>query len=748
MDRDALHQGWLHWRDEHGTLLAWQSIERRKDFLGRVARLGDRELGSWLWELAEQWEQRLPKGDWQALGGLRAAREDCFAWACECLPIDEVLQRASRLGKEDARWVFTSCLSRLGDASLPVLRDWLEGDRDPRLRQFALAGLLKHPASPARRQLLLRLWQDEDFDVVRAAMRGTRSLDLEPAEQTDWHRAWLPWGADERLELLRHMRIAQVPEATVNESLRWLREDPHADPYLIELVSKRLVGDAQQRDGLPVLLEGWQRDFARAETRWSASEGADPNAGLVRLSAWTMAIGRLDPLALLDGPAEDWFRRVRFLSEEQPEKPSYNLGKALLAQVARHPQGRAWLRKQCQGSEAWPRRLRVELALQLAPFASEEAEDSLEDWLRAVYASDYRYLGVVLQERWWKALATRPESWRTELIEVASNGRVAGTVREAAMRTLAARENWEPILEWVAQARPGEGVRLAASVLSEWDDARVAPALRERIEQAVRAVRAGGREAELAEETLVALQIALVQAGHWEAEDGRYALLAADLRYEPALRARLAGEAKPEHWPRELRLCAHLASQKRLAATIAVQEDRWLRMPGPFLAQLAELAWMGRDLEAALRLVRMAEIAIAGEAVDTQGQNAAITTARVRYLLAWQTEDWPRAMAYSLELWHRVQQGGRFARGLEGTLGTLDWRTEADPGAALLAGAWQAASRVALSQGQAERARWSARQAQAWVGRSQWARTAQVSLQEALEKGQPKNQPKESGKGR
>ena len=728
VDHTALHAGWLRWRDDHDSALPWQRVDRRKEFLDRVARLGDRELGVWLWETALGLNERLTPADLEALGGPRSAREDFLVWACESLPIDEVLKRASTLDETDAQWVFDSCLARLGDASLPVLRDWTKADRGSRVRQQALAGLLKHPEGPGRRAVLVGLWQDEDFALVRAAMQGARGWELDAEEQGAWHRAWMRWEASERLALLRRMRVDQLPRETVQECLRWVREDARADPYLIEVISKRVP----KAEVLPVLMAGWERDLALAEARWNAPQGADPNAGLVRLVAWITGLGRVHPPALWQQPARDWPRRIAFLRSPAGKGASFALGKALLAQVASHAGGRAWLREQVGLASDWPRRLRVEAVLQLAPFAHEEAGDDLGDWLREVYRSDYAGLGVVLRERWWKAVGQRPEDWREELFQEASDRRAPGTVREAAMRALAERNEWMPLLDLVAGERPGEGVWLAAGVVTHWDDPRVAPALRERIERAAQAVRAGGREAELAEETLVALQIALVQGGHWTAEDGRNALLAADLRFAEALQARLAGEAKPEHWPRELRLCAHLAAQKQLSATIAVQEDRWLRLPGPFLAQLAEAAWIGRDLEATYDLARMAEIAIAGEAVDGPGWNAAITVARVRFLLAWQTEDWRRAMAYSLKLWHRVQRGGRAARGLEGTLGVLDWRAGVDPGAALLAGAWQAAGWLAIEEGNWSRARWAARQAQVWRGRSVWPEAMQARLEAVL----------------
>ncbi len=728
VQREDLHQGWLHWRDAHGAVWPWQVVDARKDFLDRVARLGDETLGAWLWETAGSLDQHLAQAEWEALGGLHHARQDFFAWACESLAIDDVLQRAHALSTEDAQWIFDTCLARLGNASLPQLRSWTEPGWPVRIREQALAGVLKHPEGPTRRALIRGLWEDEDFALVRASMRASREWTLSGEESTQIARAWSVWDPERRLALLRWMRPEALPDAIAQECARWLQADPHADPYLIEVVSKRLPAEAVR----PLLRAGWRRDFAVAQARWTAPEGSDPNAGVVRLTAWLTGLARVDRPALLDGWAQDWLQRVVFLADQNPERPSYVLGKAMIAQLAGFEAGRVWLRERSTSAWAWPRRLRVELALQLAPYAHEEDSAAFARWLRTVHAEDYRGLGVVLRERWWKAIATRPEEWQENLIQVASDARAAGTVREAAMRTLAARGAWEPLFAILAGERPGEGVWLAAEVLAERADAAVGEALRARLALAVQRVQSGAQEAELSEETLVALQIALVQAGQWTAEDARSLLFAPNLRHREALQQRLRGATKPEHWPREMRLCAHLAAQKRLADAIDRDPERWLRLPGPYLASLAEMAWIGRDLEATARLARMAEIAVAGEAADLAGRDAHITVQRVRFLLAWQTEDWPLARAYSLRLWHLVQQGGQGARRLESTLGVLDWRRGVDPGAALAAGSWQAGAWAALEAQQVDSARRYARRAAVWTGRSQVAQDTQRRLEDAL----------------
>jgi hypothetical protein len=199
------------------------------------------------------------------------------------------------------------------------------------------------------------------------------------------------------------------------------------------------------------------------------------------------------------------------------------------------------------------------------------------------------------------------------------------------------------------------------------------------------------------------------------------------------LRARFRGErlAAPTFLYRgELALAGSFAARGELGAELA-RRDGLAELDARFTAHLG-LSALGREADAALRLLDLARVGLAGEDPGEDGPAVELELRRAR-IDACEAAGRFELQARALERLAADWRGLRLdARGSEAWLGEHAPARGLEPRARLESALWQARAWAARAEGEPEEARALAREAALRVGRSRAARAAQDRLEAAL----------------
>ena len=390
----------------------------------------------------------------------------------------------------------------------------------------------------------------------------------------------------------------------------------------------------------------------------------------------------------------DW---ILGLPEDHPVKVRFDFSKACVALISDDPGYSDWVRANLGMVRAWPRRLRVEVALRLPEESFADPNSDLFEFVSAMGEADYAGLGAVLKERW---LANGIRAGGL-LQREAANRRASSNLRQVAMTGLAAPGQIKTILQILNEDPGVTGPQLAMETLAQLSDDRVDPALRRRWMRARKAGRGDEANQEIEAHLATELLLVLVQRGALQPGELASILEQPLARSADQWQERLGGNTSSEDWRSQRRVVHQVAKRGELVALLE-RNPGWKALDGRFLEKLAQDAWSARDEDAAHILARWAEIALAGEPDKNQWRQAMARIRVLRFRLARSRGDLA-SLAWYCDRFMESMLGAGLP--LEALVGGFDVREGRHPLARMSALRLQSLAMLAASEGDSQQAR-------------------------------------------
>ncbi|MCA9000946.1 MAG: hypothetical protein KDB61_03415 [Planctomycetes bacterium] len=667
-------------------------------FVAELTRLGSPKLAEVLWDVALQVDSKLSSEAIEALGGPESATAHYLFLSVQCAPPAASLERARALNRALQEQVWAALEGDWRTVEVRSLEPWIVGDFGPEITEWAVSRLCEAPASAERAALLISAVESASGEALRLAFRALAAGEAAPEIGDTLHRIWRDQDAVTRDALMRELPRASHWTAFQDDWLEELRELGPCDLLVLEHLVVLPRAERWQTWVERDFREAWTARFAE----WRAGE--EPvSRDLARRGAALMRVlppdGELTEHLAFRGLLE----RVAWLQSMDPEKleaARFDYSKACIAALAKDARFVEWVAGHLDGIRTWPRRLRVEVALQDLAFDDADRKRAWMDFVHAIGESDYPQLGAVLRERWLSD-PLRAGSW---LQVEARNRRATPNLRQIAMAGLAASGDVQTLLEILREDHGVTGPQLALESLVSLGSPDLDPALRERWLLARERASQGEADGEIEGHLAMELMGALVKRGALDPAELSSVLDGPMAARWSQWEQRLAGAPTSENWGAERQVMALLAQSGELA-TLLELNPRWCELDGRFLLHLAQVAWAAQDQESAGILARWAEVALAGEPATGEWEQADLGVRLLRFQLAQAGEQWGAVAWYCEGFVADLLESGSPPAGLARAFGDFDLREGRHPLARLCALRLQSLAMGSAARGDAARAR-------------------------------------------